>query len=216
MIEKVQETWAKHFNIPLEQIRQPGLTIRTKDEGEWQYLFYVSDCHVVARVTADVADAFRQHFTDDLLREGEKFYYVDPQKFQPVMPEAPFTVRKLSAADQAAFDAFIAACPEDDADTADVSVDHEAAFGVFDGERIVAVASSFEWRGFTDLGVLSDPAYRGRGLGKVVVSAVAAHCLKADDRVVCYRHEDANIGSQKIAQGLGFVFYNVIESVKYP
>lgn len=226
MIEKIEQTWADYFKLPVERIRQPGTTLDIRDQGEWQILWHVTNCHTIVQANPQFAAVVQgildQHPADYRMtqsdfpnqHEGDKFYYMDQATFKPFT--AAYPVRKLSTTDQAAFDAFIANCPEDDVDTADVSIEHEAALGAFDGDRIIAVSSSYDWHGFTDLGVLSDPNYRGKGLGKAVVSALAQYCFEHDDRVICYRHDYENLGSQAIARGLNFTFYMTIELVKYP
>ena len=65
------------------------------------------------------------------------------------------------------------------------------------------IASSFEWRGFVDIGVLTDPHYRGQGVGKAISSAIIEHYLKNDEsRPLLWRHETSNLGSGKIAMSL--------------
>src|SRR5690606_23046395 len=81
-----------------------------------------------------------------------------------------------------------------------------------DGARMVAGASTYRWLGLVDVGVLTDPAYRGQGLGKAVVSAVAQH-VAAQGHVVCYRHAVYNTGSQGIAEGLRFSLDATTEGV---
>jgi len=53
------------------------------------------------------------------------------------------------------------------------------------------------------VGIATHPAYRGRGYGKAVVSAMTAHGLAAG-RVVQYRTLQANLASVGIARALGF------------
>jgi predicted GNAT family acetyltransferase len=86
---------------------------------------------------------------------------------------------------------------------------------VFDGTRIVAGASTYMWDGLVDVGVLTDPDYRGQGLGKAAVSAACAHFVDnaAESRIVCYRHGAKHAASRGIAQSLGFSFYADFECV---
>jgi RimJ/RimL family protein N-acetyltransferase len=71
------------------------------------------------------------------------------------------------------------------------------------------------WRGFIDIGILTDPAYRGQGLGKAAVSICAAHYLPGD-KIVGYRHDIRNLGSRGIALSLGFSPYAQVDTVRPP
>ena len=80
-------------------------------------------------------------------------------------------------------------------------------------DRLVAVASMFEWRGFSDLGVLTVPELRRRGTGKAVVSAMCERLLDGP-RVVVYRYSLDNLGSAGVARSLALAPLGVTESVR--
>lgn len=71
----------------------------------------------------------------------------------------------------------------------------------------------FEWRGFSDLGVLTDPAIRRQGTGKAVVSALCQRLLDSP-RIVLYRYSLDNIASAGVAHSLGLIPLGVAESVR--
>jgi RimJ/RimL family protein N-acetyltransferase len=226
----VQQSLAKHFHIPVEQITQPGTTLYlNKARNKMIVLWQVGEQVVVdfnpeqlAQIEAlwqklppghrmtvqDIEQSYSisEHFTN-------KMYVLDPQTFHPFTPTAPYTVRQLTSNDQTAFEAFVEQCSEEDVEEGDVSIEHLSAFGVFDGDRLGAVASIYEWLGLLDIGILTDPAYRGRGMGKAAVSACALHHLTGSQAVV-YRHDILNLGSQGIAQGLNFAQYGIIEALE--
>lgn len=54
-----------------------------------------------------------------------------------------------------------------------------------------------------DIGVETVPAFRGMGLAKCAAYAVLQEIISSG-RTPCWAHHEANIGSQKIAQALGF------------
>lgn len=89
-------------------------------------------------------------------------------------------VRRLRPADADAFAAFEAAAPDDDLDEAFVELDHWLVYGRFVGDELVAAASMYPWSGtrLADLGVLTLPAYRGRGFGRETVRALSAEALR--------------------------------------
>jgi len=99
----------------------------------------------------------------------------------------------------------------DDRDEADICLEQQIPFGVFDWGASVAAACTYPWR-LVDVGVLTDPDYRQQGLGKAVVSAVARQ-VQAQGGVLCYRHALRNTGSQGIAEGLRLSLYATVEAV---
>jgi RimJ/RimL family protein N-acetyltransferase len=143
-------------------------------------------------------------------------HYLYPPKFTPYQAASPFYVRQLTAEDAAAMAALKQACAPDDVETADIEVDHEIAFGCFVDEteapQLVAAASGYWFTGFMDIGVLTHPGFRRRGLGKAAVSALCEWCI-AHDVIAQYRCDVDNVGSHNIAQGLNFTLYFKHESI---
>ncbi|MCA9894574.1 MAG: GNAT family N-acetyltransferase [Anaerolineae bacterium] len=228
--QKLTEAMAAAFNIPLEVAQRPGTILvesADKKADSWHTLFPIGKQirvstspqlmqplqNILAEFSAGhplTLDEVVSALGTDNFRTGtEEFYVLEEEGFAPFMPMAPYTVRQLTTSDQTAFDAFQANCPPDDVDMADVGLDHEAAFAAFAGDRIVAVASGYEWYGCLDVGILTDPAYRGKGLGKAAVSACCEYFLPRE-RPVFYRHDTKNIGSGKIAVGLGFTHITTV------
>lgn len=235
MMARIEATWAAHFQLPAETIAEPGTTLlreETRTRESWVSLWPVGQRVVIEvgpALEAEVAQVVAAHPPGHRLTVQDfdaawgaeqlghsllKLYALEADRFMPFVAEARYPARTLTPADQPAFEAFLARCDADEASEADVSIDHEIAFGVFDGERLVAAASVYEWRSFVDIGILTDPGYRGKGFGKAAVSLACAHCLP-QARVVQYRHEAVNRASQRIAEGLGFTYYRTIESVRW-
>lgn len=223
-LARVNRIWATHFTLP--ENLPAGTTLRLDEESN-AITFWPVGAHVVVEIAPAYyaqVEAILKNFPphhrltcQDLPWQGydaAKLYLVEPDSFSPALPPAPYTVRQLTPDDQTAFDLFLAQCSESECAEGDVSIDHLSAFGVLEGTRIVAAASTFEWCGFLDLGVLTDPQYRGKGLGKAAVDACARHHLSGEF-IMIYRHSTKNLGSQGIAQGLHFAYYGLIEDI-YP
>lgn len=231
---RIIETWAQHFGLPVDLLQLPGTSLVPREhrsETSWLTMWRAGERVVIEvaptwqKSIQQIVDAFpadhRMTAADFAAVWGAEnldyaylyIYFLDAAQFTPVMPDARYTVRQLTPDDQPAMDAFQAACSTDDWEEGDVSIDHEMAAGVFDGERLVAVSSVFDWRGFADIGILTDPAYRGQGLAKAAVSFLCAYYLPRE-RVVVYRHDQDNTGSQRVAQGLNFTPYATVESVR--
>ncbi|SFS18002.1 Acetyltransferase (GNAT) family protein [Microbacterium sp. cf046] len=113
--------------------------------------------------------------------------------------------RRLRAADTASFERFCANAPEADLDEAFVELDHWLVYGTFANGQLVAAASMYPWRGtrLADLGVITLPAYRGRGLAKRVVRAIAADALGQGFEPQ-YRCQLDNLASIALAGSAGF------------
>lgn len=226
MQDKIIANWVNLFGLTAQELSQPGTTLIDADKPDFKGYHRIWPAHqraviyVGAEMKAEL-QAILHNYPDnhvltienlraawgDAIRSAfERFYAMDPATFRPAPPTASYEVRQLSDADQAAFDAFLAACSEDDRDTGDVSIQHEAVFGTIEiaTRKIVAASSMFEYYGFAELGVLTDPNYRKRGLGKAAVSGICQH-LFDETRVVFYRHDEDNIGSKHIAEGLNLM-----------
>lgn len=71
---------------------------------------------------------------------------------------------------------------------------------------IAAYASAAPWdwdSSVVDVGVLVAPQHRMRGLGRATVARVCA-TIAESGRLPLYRHDRANVGSGRLADGLGF------------
>jgi GNAT superfamily N-acetyltransferase len=98
-----------------------------------------------------------------------------------------------------------AACGGDDAEESSITEMTSAVSVIRAGGRVVAAAGYEVWGGeVAQVGVLTDPRYRGRGLGTAVASAAVARAVGAG-LVAQWRARAAIVGSRRIARTLGFV-----------
>jgi len=172
--------------------------------------------NAVAEALALWDDESPTEFRQRLTAQGMTIQALDIVHYLPLATQAGLAVnasadggRQLeSASDAAAFAEFQAAAPPEDLDDAYVELDHWAVFGVFVGERLVAAASAYPWRGSTlaDIGVITLPEFRGQGRGRTVVQALAAHCLAAGHEPQ-YRCDPANTASVWLGRHVGFLPY---------
>ncbi len=144
--------------------------------------------------------------------EEGRLLYLFPPDFRPFNRPPDTKIRQLALDDAAALAALQEACTPEEVEMGEVSVEDEIGFGCFAGESLVAVATGFRLTGFMDIGVLTHPAYRRRGLGKAVVSALCAWCI-AEPAIAQYRCDAANTGSYRIARALGFRNYFEEQSI---
>lgn len=113
--------------------------------------------------------------------------------------------RQLTSADAAVFEEFTRQAPEDDLDEAFVELDHWLVVGTFLDERLVCAASMYPWSGtqLADLGVITLPEHRGRGLGRATVRVISAEALRRGYEPQ-YRCQLDNAPSAALARASGF------------
>ena len=207
---RVTAALAAYYGIPADDLDRPGTTLHPIDPDEWDGLLELVP--VGARTAIAVPPGLRAEVRR-VLAARPADHPLSGADFKAVWGDG--VARALTPADRAAFEAFHARCSPDDRAESDISLDQNAPYGVFDGDRIVAGASTYLWAGLVDVGVLTDPDARGQGLGKAVVSAVCEHFRRLGDEaaIVCYRHDVHNRGSAGIAVSLGFAEYATFEFV---
>jgi RimJ/RimL family protein N-acetyltransferase len=234
--QRVLATWQRAFPGLSDPLDEPGTSILADPQTPptaWVSLWPVGQ-RVVVRVAPDVAEQLRAVLErspprhrmtgDDVAacwpdqpaeRAPQRLHALDPATFRPASPAPDHQVRELTEADRDAFEEFLGRCSADDRDEGDVDIggEHELTVGMQVDDRIVAVASMFEWRGFSDLGVLTAPQYRRQGTGSAVVSALCERLLDGP-RVVVYRYSLDNPGSAGVARTLALTPIGLAESVR--
>jgi len=154
---------------------------------------------------ADASDVIREaltgHATDIAEVHGPAVLgYVDADTFSPVVADA----RLLESEDEAAFEGFRARVPAHEWRRASPTFRPGRTAGLCRDGELVAVATLSD-RPFPDVGVVVDPAWRGEGLGRRVVSAVVAVGFeRAPDAVVRYRTPADASDALALAASLGF------------
>ena len=122
--------------------------------------------------------------------------------------------RELTAADAASFDAFTRAAPDDDLDEAFVELDHWLVVGTFVDGRLACAASAYPWdeTQLADVGVITLPEFRGRGLGRATVRAISAEALGRGYEPQ-YRCQLDNTASVALARASGFTRFGEWEVI---
>ena len=122
--------------------------------------------------------------------------------------------RQLTTDDSAAFDRLTAEAPDDDLEDAFVEFDHWLVFGTFVEGRLVSVASMYPWSGtqLADIGVITLPDFRGRGLGRATVRAISAAAIVKGYEPQ-YRCQLDNAASVALARAAGFTLFGEWEVI---
>jgi RimJ/RimL family protein N-acetyltransferase len=234
--QRVLATWQRAFPELTDPVDEPGTSVLSDPQTPttaWVSLWPVGQ-RVVTRVAPDVAEQLQAVLdgrppghrltADDVAtcwpdrpaeRAPQRLHALDPATFRPASPAPGQQVRELTEVDRYDFEQFLGPCSRDDREEGDVDIggEHELTMGMQIEDRIVAVASMFEWRGFSDLGVLTGPRLRRQGTGKAVVSALCQRLLDGP-RVVLYRYSLDNLASAGVAHALALTPVGVAESVR--
>ena len=234
----VRRYWTARFDLKLQAWDRPGTKLIADEvfEGSGEIHLYRLGEHAVLRMepalfsqmrwpgnaggrrfsAEDVATAAPEGWT---IGAGDKglIFYMDPERFAPVDLPAGYTQRELALAeDREIIDGLCAACSEDEVE--DAEIDHERpdalACGAFHEGRLVCYAG---YRRFGehagDVGILTHPEHRRKGLGKAMVSVVTRGCMDRDV-LPMYRVDADHFRSRKIAEALGYDLRLEIEVLK--
>jgi GNAT superfamily N-acetyltransferase len=230
----IYENWANHFGCSLATLHQGGTTIlpREKYAGTRVIVFWHIGQHAFVQLDPDYGrevDCLLHRLPEMMALSGDDLrcawgeaaasshdrymvYYLYPEDLPGYAPPAPFVLRPLSDADGGLMQALQAANSIEDVDEGYVEVTHQIVYGCFAGEQLVAAASGYDHAGFMDIGVLTHPEFRRKGLGKSVVGAICDWSLR-NRFIAQYRFNAQNGGSQCVAESLNFKRYFWSESI---
>jgi GNAT superfamily N-acetyltransferase len=128
--------------------------------------------------------------------------YVDAAAFRPAASAPP--VQRLGPADAPALERLAAACPRQEWTDSAIHFDHAPIFvHEYTGELMAAASAPQDGPGIASVGVITHPAWRGKGLGVAVVSALTADRL-AWGFILHYQTLRANTPSVALARSLGY------------
>lgn len=129
-------------------------------------------------------------------------------------PEPGASTRRLTELDANAFGQLEATAPAADLDEAFVELDHWRVVGTFVEGRLASAASALVWTGtaVADIGVITIPSHRGRGLGARTVRALCAE-IQDQGSAPQYRCQPDNVPSVALARAAGFVLFGALEII---
>lgn len=143
---------------------------------------------------------------------GADFVFYFPRVTTAQLRDAALgpSIRELTKDDAALFSAFEAAASEEDLDGASVGLDDWIVLGAFEGERLVAAASIYQWDDapLADVGVLTLAASRRKGHAANLIRGCASRAL-AEGFQLQYRCQIDNAGSTALAASLGLALYGL-------
>lgn len=144
-------------------------------------------------------------------------YYVAAAGVSASQSSTRCEVRPLAPDDAALFDGFMAQISPDDQDDASVELGHWAAFGAFAESELLAVSSLYPWGGaaIADMGVLTMPRARGKGIARSLVRAMIEYAGKHGYEAQ-YRCQFDNVASNGLAESLELAPYGKWEVACLP
>jgi len=191
-IERIDATWAAFFGLSSPAFLLPGIQVVAHHQlvdyqGVWLFRHHASLClsvppdsvkSIQAVVRAyTVASLFSEAGIRALL--GPRIERIIGPAYQgyverPQFRSAPHPgVHPLSRADRAALQQLADACEVDAWEHAGIALDEPHAFGCFADDHVIAVARYRPaWEEAASIGVVTHPAYRGRGYGRAVVRPI--------------------------------------------
>jgi GNAT superfamily N-acetyltransferase len=225
-VERIDTTWAAFFGLSTPAFLRPGIQVVAHHEladyqGVWLFRHHASLClSVPPGLVGCVQDAVREWTVARLFSEagirallgpridriiGPAYQgYVEPTQFRPASEPG---VRVLSRSDRKILQQLADASGSEAWEHAGIALDEPNTFGRFVDDHLVAAAWYRPgWGETAHIGVVTDPAYRGRGHGRAVVSAATARGLAAGF-IVLYQTLVANTPSVALAAGLGYQLY---------
>ena len=234
--DQVARTWSSHFGCAPEDLDRAGTTLVPLERLAGSGAIHLA--HLRARAFAEIDPALqgelrsaggsggRRYDADRIDRPrvgpGQReleaqdrgfIFHLDPDRLIVHAPAPPITMRALTEADRGALQALFDRCQADEVDDAYVDAGHEIACGCFAGERMVACGSGYRRHGFIDLGVLTDPDYRGRRLAPAIVGALSQRCVDRGT-LAMYRCDQTNTASRQVAEQAGFTLCFNTESLR--
>ena len=141
---------------------------------------------------------------DSEIQDTYYFFYLNPDYFIPSPLPEFCSIRELNSENRYVFKEFLEVCSDSDKQTGAVSPDDPVCFVCFYKGKTGAVATySFWGELLADIAVLTHPAYRKRGLGKAVLSALCRWGLQ-NNRISQYCCSKSNFASINLATSLKF------------
>lgn len=169
---------------------------------EDQILAFARQCPSDLAMTADHFVSYFEN-TRVQIESLDELFYLYPPDLKPFTPHERFTVRKLSAEDEATLDELNNACTEEEVDNSFVAVDELGAWGCFADGKLAAAAAFSDWGLYGDFGVITHPQFRKQGLAKAVVAAACKEAIGMG-KIPIYRCHITLFASINTAKALGF------------
>lgn len=222
---KIGSYWALMLGCPIEALSEPAVTILPHDRlSGWQGAFFFQHgpacvislpASMEAQIRAAIAgaaphDVFSLDCAAALFGNSSErligpawLGYADAQDYRPMPSDE---TRMLRPRDAPALRDLASASGEE-WEYSGISFESSVVIGRFvDGILVAAGTVERTSRDLLNVGIITHPAYRGRGYGTEIVGALTSYGLRRG-AVMQYRTLESNVPSMRIAATLGYQSY---------
>lgn len=232
---QVEALWAAHFGCATTDFDRGGTTLVPREHLRGENLIHV--VYIRKRALAELDPSLEPSLrgivagagknavlSSELLQRtlgAERLAEIDAGLIFHLRPgelvrpdlDWQFALHRLTSDDEQALNALRQRCTDYEIDDAYVEIEHEIAWGCYKALQLAAVGSGYRRNGFMDLGVMTDPEFRGQGLARHIVCALVDD-THARGLLPQYRCNRINQASRRVAEAAGFTLYFTTESVK--
>lgn len=152
---------------------------------------------------------------DIKLYSADNLFYLSDKAADKISSKDYINTRLLNIDDVKLLNDFESKINDKELDEAYVKLDHYLALGYIVNNQLLAAASVYIYRDskIMDIGIVSDPNYRGKGIAKATVQALSKEVISRK-YFIQYRCSDANMASYYLALSCGFELYGKLEVIK--
>jgi ribosomal protein S18 acetylase RimI-like enzyme len=207
--------WSEELGVDAAVFEKRGVVARAgRDESESLKVYSIGGVQVVVVPTAFVSklpdarellphvEALAARLNVTLTLTWRDFVYYATTPLDEVIE--PERLRSLTPDDAPLLADLQGACTPDEVEISIISIDDLYPTGYFEGKRLVGVASVLDkGHEIEDIGVLTHPDYRGRGIGSTLTRYLRNHIAQRGN-VAQYITMERNRGSVGIAEKCQF------------
>ncbi len=225
--QKIIDDWVKYFDSSKKEFETSGSKIIARNKyaknlviiahaGQKTFIQYNPDVegrvkeltrHSPSGMTL-TAEHFISYFENENIRINniDKLFYLHLPDLKTFTLDECFIIRKLVTEDEHYLNELNNSCSEEEVDNSFVEIDELGVWGCYFDNKLVAAAGFSDWGLYGDLGVITHPEFRRRGLGKAVVSAACKEIFEIG-RIPVYRCHITLFQSINTAKSIGFRIY---------
>jgi RimJ/RimL family protein N-acetyltransferase len=181
-------------------IQSPNLFLDTLNRTTWD----IHDCDPNTSLQPKLQALFPNMMVDE--QDTIFIFHLKPVDFKLYSPHIELSIRELSKESRSKIARLKRACSKFEVQNSWIQANHPVSYGAYIENELVAIGSYINWGSAKEIGILTHPQYRHKGIGKAIVSRLCERALFNKELLV-YRCHEGNIGSIKIAQSLGFRQY---------
>jgi RimJ/RimL family protein N-acetyltransferase len=216
---RIDAYWSEQLSIDTTLLAHTGVVSQFSDTLKERVIVYYFDTLTLVLIPEYLRPSLPAKSTltlDDIghhlsipltIKWRDHVYYAST----PIAVRSLDNTRPLTPSDALALKALKARCTKSELRLAEINIDDPLLTGHFIDGQLVGVASVLEFKhDIDDIGVLTDPAFRGRGIAPALTARLRNQIV-ARGHVAQYSTMESNLGSVRIAEKTGFSLYVVEE-----